>query len=289
MFIDAHAAEYPVRVSCRVLMVSTSGFYKWRKNREICNSDDDKYKDLIRVLHKMSYGAYGARRLTQSLRERGFVVNIKRVRRLMKGLGLAGKGEPKRFIKTTDSNHDNPIFPDLLRRQFTVAQPNKFWVSDITYLWTDEGWVYLAVVIDLFSRMVVGWAMSKTIDNDLVCLALERAVVKRRPASGLVLHSDRGVQYASKKYRNLAENYRMFQSMSRKGNCWDNAVAENFFRNLKVERVYGMKILSISHARQIVSNYIDEFYNNNRVHSFLHGKNPNRWEVEAQRDTSLTL
>ena len=288
MFIDAYSNEYPIRVSCRVLKVSTSGFYKWRKAREICNSDDAKYKDLIRVLYKMSGEAYGARRITKSLRERGFIVNIKRIKRLMKELRIVGKGEPKKFIKTTDSNHNNPIFPDLVRRQFVVDKPNKVWVSDITYLWTDEGWVYLAVVIDLFSRMVVGWAMSKTIDNDLVCLALERAVVKRRPASGLVLHSDRGVQYASKKYRKLAESYRMFQSMSRKGNCWDNAVAESFFRSLKVERVYGMRILSISHARQVMSDYIDEFYNNNRIHSFLRYKTPNQWELDAQRDALLT-
>ena len=289
MFIDAHAVEYPISVSCRVLKVSTSGFYKWRKVREICNSDDDKYKDLIRVLYKMSGDSYGARRITKSLRERGFIVNIKRIKRLMKELRIVGKGEPKKFIKTTDSNHDNPIFPNLVRRQFVVDNPNKIWVSDITYLWTDEGWVYLAVIIDLFSRMVVGWAMSKTIDNDLVCLALERAVVKRRPASGLVLHSDRGVQYASRKYRKLAESYRMFQSMSRKGNCWDNAVAESFFRSLKVERVSGMKILSVSHARQVISDYIDEFYNNNRIHSFLRYKTPVQWELEAQRDALLTL
>ena len=267
---------------CRVLQVSASGFYKWRKHEVVSNPNDEKLKDLIRVLHKTSFDSYGVRRMTRQLKVRGLKVNIKRIRRLMRELGLVGKGAPKRFVKTTDSSHDNPVFPNLLNRQFTVAQPNTAWVSDITYIGTNEGWAYLAVVIDLFSRMVVGWAVSKTIDDDLVCLALERAVVKRRPAAGLILHSDRGAQYTSGDYRALAKSYHMRQSMSRKGNCWDNAVAESFFRSLKVERIYGTKILSFSYTRQIIGDYIDEFFNNNRIHSFLAYKTPVQWELEAR-------
>jgi len=266
---------------CRVLQVSASGFYKWRKDSNVSGSDDEKFKELICNLHKRSYGSYGARRITKGLREQGFVVNIKRIRRLMRELGISGKGEPKRFVKTTDSNHNNPVAPNYLCRKFTVDEPNTHWVSDITYIWTEESWAYLAVVLDLFSRKVVGWSLSKTIDENLVCLALECAMVKRRPLSGLILHSDRGGQYTSKKYQEFVKKHGIVQSMSRKGNCWDNAVVERFFRSLKVERIHGTKIQSFSQAYRIISDYIDEFYNNNRIHSYLLYKTPSQWELEA--------
>ena len=265
----------------RVLKVSASGYYQWRKEeRTLKQKHDDELMILIRVLHAESFGSYGARRMVRGLKTQGIEVNIKRIRRLMRFCGIKGKGEPrkKKFVVTTDSNHGNPIAPNELDRQFRVEAPNTHWVSDITYVWTEEGWVYLAVVIDLFSRMVVGWATAHRIDASLVCLALERAVAKRAPPSGLLLHSDRGVQYTCEEYRQLVSRYGIRQSMSRKGNCWDNAVAESFFRALKVEVIKGLELQTRQQAEAVIFEYIEGYYNNWRGHSFLSYKSPQEFE-----------
>jgi putative transposase len=266
----------------KVLEVSSSGYYQWRKfEKSQRDSLDEQLIPLIQELHEKSLGSYGVRRIVRHLRHQGMLVNQKRIRRLMRQLGLKGKGEPKRkqFVKTTDSAHKNPIAPNELNREFTVNEPNKRWVTDITFIWTHEGWLYLAVVIDLFNRKVVGWATSPEIDTALVALALERAVVKRAPPPGLLLHSDRGVQYTSYRYRALAESYGMRQSMSRVGNCWDNAVAESFFRSLKVETIKGVKLTTFEEAEKVIFRYIEDYYNFWRAHSSLGYRSPVAYET----------
>ena len=220
--------------------------------------------------------------MVRGLRNQGILVNHKKIRRLMRLLGLKGKGEPKRtkFICTTDSAHQNPIAPNILNREFMVHAPDTRWVSDITYIWTEEGWLYLAVVIDLFSRLVVGWATSHEISTSLVSMALQRAVNKRSPKIGLLLHSDRGVQYTSREYRLLVQSYGIVQSMSRLGNCWDNAVAESFFRSLKVEVIKGQKFLTRALAKAVAFDFIEGYYNKWRVHSFLNYQSPIDFESQ---------
>jgi transposase InsO family protein len=280
--------EYPVKIMCRVLEVSTSGYYQWRKDaRSQREADDERLIDLIKVLHADSYGSYGVRRIVKGLKQQGILVNLKRIRRLMRQIGLKGKGLPRRFVNTTDSNHDNPVSENHLDRCFTVEVPNTKWVSDITYIWTEEGWLYLAVVIDLFNRMVVGWATSSVIDSELVCMALQRAISRRNPPPGLLLHSDRGVQYTSEKYRQLVQTNHIQQSMSRLGNCWDNAVAESFFRSLKVEAIYGYKLKSKIEAENRIFDYIERFYNTRRVHSFLLYKSPVQFELDVLLNPNL--
>ena len=273
---------------CRVLEVSTSGYYQWRKYEfSPREADDQRLIDLIRVLHAESFGAYGIRRIVRGLKQQWIIVNAKRIRRLMRQLALKGKGTPRRHIVTTDSNHTNPVADNHLDRKFTVDQPNRSWVTDITYIWTEEGWVYLAVVIDLFSRMVVGWAAGANITASLVCLALQKAIARRQPPSGLLLHSDRGVQYTSDEFRRLLHAHDMIQSMSRKGNCWDNAVAESFFRSLKVEAIIGYKIYSRIEAEHRIFDYIERFYNIERSHSFLLYRSPMNWESEVKLNPDI--
>ena len=275
---------------CRVLEVSSSGYYGWLRDETSSKAEDDqRLTDLIRVLHAESYGAYGVRRIVRGLRHQGITVNAKRIRRLMRQIGLKGKGMPKRFVKTTDSNHTNPIAENILNRRFTIDEPNRRWVADITYIWTEEGWLYLAVVIDLFSRMVVGWATSVKIDTPLVCLALQKAITKRRPPPGLLLHSDRGVQYTSESYRWLLQKHDIVQSMSRLGNCWDNAVAESFFRSLKVESINGYKLNSRVEAERKIFDYIEGFYNKRRTHSFLLYRSPMQWEFDVSLNPGILL
>ena len=286
--MELHRPEYPIRAMCRVLEVSSSGYYQWRKDlKSPRDADDERLIDLIRVLHAESFGAYGVRRMVRGLKQQGILVNVKRIRRLMRQIGLKGKGEPRRHVITTDSNHSEPVADNLLNRRFTVDEPNRSWVTDITYIWTEEGWVYLAVVIDLYSRMVVGWATGARITASLVCLALQKAIAKRQPPQGLLLHSDRGKQYVSYDYRQLAKKLGMVQSMSRRANCWDNAVAESFFRSLKVEAIYGFKLLTRIDAQKRVFDYIEDFYNNRRVHSFLLYKSPAQWELQVSVNPSL--
>ena len=274
---------------CRVLGASSSGYYTWRNSEESAKDREDQHlEDLIRVLPAESFGAYGIRRIVRNLRRQGIIINPKRIRRLMRKIGVKGKGTPKRHVVTTDSEHTNPVADNHLDRQFVQLAPNKVWVTDITYIWTEEGWLYLAVVIDLFSRAVVGWATSKRITAALVCLALQKAIVKRNPDSGLVLHSDRGIQYTCEEYRNLVNKYGLRQSMSRKGNCWDNAVAESFFRSLKVEAIKSYNLNTRSNAAERIFKYIEGFYNTRRAHSFLNYLSPLQFELSGQTHQGIT-
>jgi transposase InsO family protein len=198
----------------------------------------------------------------------------------MRKKGLIAR-QKRKFKATTDSSHDYPIASNLVNREFVVAVPNRVWVSDITYIWTDEGWYYLCVILDLFSRIVVGWAMNSCITSDLACSALSMAVMQRMPAEGLVFHSDRGVQYAAELFRDHLGTYKMVQSMSRKGDCWDNACAESFFATLKTEEVFHRKYRSREEARRFIFEYIAVFYNRYRSHSSLDFLSPEEYEVQS--------
>jgi putative transposase len=235
----------------------------------------------------VSNEAFGVRRICTQLRLQEIVVNHKRIRRLMRLLGIKEKGAPRRKITTTDSNHTETVAQNLLGRKFTVNEPNLWWVGDITFVWTEEGWGYLSIVLDLFSRRIVGWSLSCRIDSCLVEESLKMAVEARNPLPSLSFHSDRGSQYCSANFKTLLASHKIRQSMSRKGNCYDNSVAESFFRSLKVERLHGIKILSLRHASDIISCYINDFYNLTRPHSFLLYKSPISWEFETSLNPHL--
>ena len=231
----------------------------------------------VRQIHSETRGAYGSRRTAERLRSQGHDVGRYRAGSLMKKAGVSVTHR-KKFRVTTDSRHNLPVAPNLLDRNFQVVHPNTVWCSDITYLWTMEGWLYLAVVIDLYSRKVVGWAMSAHMKATLVTKALSMAYWRRKPGKGLIHHSDRGSQYAGSDYRKHLSLYGMICSMSRKGDCWDNAVAESFFHSLKTEWTTKMLYRNRSDARSDVIHYIEMFYNSHRLHSYLDYKNPNEFE-----------
>jgi putative transposase len=240
---------------------------------------DPDYLLLLKVrrIHSATRGSYGSRRMSKELRQGGDDVGRYRARNLMKKAQVAVKPR-KKFKITTESNHKLPVAPNLLDRQFEVNRPNRAWCTDITYLWTMQGWLYLAVIIDLFSRKVVGWAMSNRLKASLAKEALTMAYFRRKPIKGLIHHSDRGIQYASVDYQKLLGTYGMVCSMSRKGDCWDNAVAESFFHSLKTEWIKDTVYSSRDQARRDVVDYIEMFYNSRRLHSSIGYQNPNDFE-----------
>jgi transposase InsO family protein len=261
-----------------VLEVSRSGFYAWEDRDPSKRSmDDEKLCVEIVAIHKASRGTYGSPRVHAELQALGIAVSRKRVARLMRTLGLESPRK-KRFKATTDSKHDMPVADNVLDRQFEVEAPDLAWVTDITYVWTDEGWLYLAAILDLFSRRVVGFAMSDRIDRALVLQALKLAAGRRVPNAGLTHHSDRGSQYASSDYRQALAGLDIVCSMSRKGNCWDNAVAESFFATLKTELVYRRRFATRAEAREAIFDFIETFYNSHRRHSTLGYLSPMEFE-----------
>jgi len=235
----------------------------------------------VREIHKQSKGSYGSRRMSKRLGELGYDVGRHRARSLMKKADVSYKRR-KKFRRTTDSKHNFPVAKNLLERNFTAHAPDTIWCADISYLWTIEGWLYLAVVMDLYSRKIVGWAMSHSLETPLVKEALTMAYWQRKPGRGLIHHSDRGSQYASYDYQNLLNTYGMKCSMSRKGDCWDNAVVESFFRSLKTERTDDVVYRRRDEARGDVFDYIEMFYNSNRLHSYLGYKTPNEFERNSK-------
>ena len=278
MFIATEKAWAPVTTLCRVLEVSRSGFYAWEDRDPSKRSmDDEKLCVEIVAIHKASRGTYGSPRVHAELQALGIAVSRKRVARLMRTLGLESPRK-KRFKATTDSKHDMPVADNVLDRQFEVEAPDLAWVTDITYVWTDEGWLYLAAILDLFSRRVVGFAMSDRIDRALVLQALKLAAGRRVPNAGLTHHSDRGSQYASSDYRKALGDLDIVCSMSRKGNCWDNAVAESFFATLKTELVYRRRFATRAEAREAIFDFIETFYNSHRRHSTLGYLSPMEFE-----------
>lgn len=267
--------------ACRVLSVSPSGYYCWLGRgvsaREI---DDARLIDKIRDIYESSGGVYGVRRIHRQLIAEGGSCSRNRVARLMRKCGIKARRRRK-YRVTTDSKHNLPVAENLLDRQFFSAAANQVWVSDITYIWTLEGWLYLAAVIDLHSRMVVGWSMNERLDRGLVLDALTMAVGRRNPGPGLIHHSDRGSQYASSDYQKALRQHKMLCSMSRKGDCWDNAVAESFFSTLKTERVHHRLYRSRDEARRDIFEYIEVFYNRVRLHSTLGYLSPAQFESQT--------
>lgn len=284
-FIQTEKALYPVRMLCRTLLVSASGFYAWcRRGPSLRAQEDAALKVEIRAAHAASGKRYGSPRIHAELQADDRHVGRKRVARWMREEGLEGQRK-RRFRVTTDSRHSHPVAANELQRNFTASAPNKVWVTDITYIWTREGWLYLAAILDLYSRRVVGWSMDSCIDRSLALDALGMALRTRRPEPGLLHHSDRGVQYASTEYQGQLRTHGMICSMSRKGDCWDNAVAESFFSTLKAELVHRIDYVSRSQAQASVFEYIEVFYNGRRRHSALGYISPVEHEAAATRKT----
>ena len=263
---------------CRVFEVSRSGYYSWRRRRPSRRTLENRYLDAqIKMIFIQSKSRYGSPKITDVLRDKGIAVGKNLVARRMKACGLRSIVRRK-YRPTTDSNHSYPVAENLLQRQFTATGPDRVWVSDITYIATDRGWLYLTVFLDLFSRMVVGWALSSSLSAEMVCTALYRGIRHRRPAAGLVIHSDRGVQYACKDFRQLLEKHGFLQSMSRKGDCWDNAVAESFFSIIKSELIHHERFRGPQDTLKALFEYIEVFYNRKRKHSTLCYKTPAQYE-----------
>ena len=277
-WIEAQAGWQPIARLCKVLGVSRSGFLQWRhrepSDRELANRSLDAQ---VAVIHAEGKQGYGRIRVTQRLRQSGMRVGAERVRKSLRRQHLRSVYRRK-YRVTTDSNHCKPVAPNLLDRRFDGWSPNRAWTTDITYLLTDEGWLYLAAIIDLGTRRIVGWAMSERMSAKLVCDALQMAYWRRRPVAGLLMHSDRGSQYASDDYRKLLKQFHMTQSMSRKGNCWDNAPMESFFNTLKVERTYRLQYTSREQAKLDIVNWIEGFYNEKRLHSAIDYRSPAGFE-----------
>lgn len=264
---------------CRLLDVSRSGYYASRRRAhqpaKVC-----PVTPHLKAAFAESGRSYGSRRLRVALSHRGIAVSRYRVRAIMRFNNLQPVWKRK-FIHTTDSRHGLPIADNVLNRQFEPAAANMAWVADITYIRTGSGWLYLAAVLDLFSRKIVGWAMAPSMPAELVCSALQMAITQRRPPAGLIVHSDRGSQYASEIHRALLTHHQLLPSMSRKGNCWDNAVMERFFLNLKMERVWQRDYANHPEAIRDVSDYIVGFYNSTRLHSTLGYLPPNAYELKS--------
>lgn len=278
-FIERHRQTYSVEALCSALSVDKSAYYAYHK-RGISNHEAANLTLLkeIRKVHKASHRTYGSPRVTAALKEQGIPCSENRVARVMKDNDIKAK-TAKKFKVTTNSKHSLPVAPNLLNQNFYAAAPNRVWVSDITFIYTKERWMYLAVIIDLFSRQVVGWAFSPNIDTQLVMKALKNALTHRRIRPGLIFHSDRGSQYASNAFRALLKKHNVKQSMSRKGNCYDNAVCESFFKTLKTELIYPYgDFQSVRIARRSLFYYIEFFYNRIRKHSTLGYKSPRQFE-----------
>jgi transposase InsO family protein len=278
-FITQHKNAYPVSLQCQVLGVHRSNYYHFIKHG-VSTSDDPVHQEMlewIRLIAEETDDSYGSRRMMKALNALSYPVSRNKTRKLMKEARVSVKYR-KKYKVTTNSNHKLPVYDNLVERQFTVGQPDQVYVADITYIWTQEGWLYLAVVIDLYSRKVVGWSMSSRMKAQLICDALEMAVWQRRPQEGLIHHSDQGSQYASKAFRKLLKKHCFKGSMSRRGNCWDNAVAESFFGSLKQERVQWKSYQTRYEAQQDILDYISMFYNSKRLHSYLGYCSPNDYE-----------
>jgi len=278
-----HQSDFSIDLMCQVFGISRSGYYDWLSRPVSLHAQtDQRLSAEVKRSHQASRSIYGARRIIEDLRALGETVSRARVSRLMKEQGLRSKVK-RRFKATTDSKHSLPVAPNRLNRQFAVEAPDKVYVGDITYIDTQEGWLYLAVLIDLHSRAVVGWAMAPHMRASLVNDALLMAIFKRRPEAGLLLHSDRGSQYASHLYQDTLSQHQFVASMSRKGNCWDNAPAESFFHTLKTELCHQQKYATREQARQTIFEYIEVFYNRKRRHSTIGYMTPFQFEKKHRK------
>lgn len=287
--IQVHRGQYPVRLMCELLEVSPSGFYDAVARQAAPPSAhaiaDERLRVYVRAAHRKSRGRYGAPRVERALRGQGIAVARKRVARLMSEDGLVGRRRRK-FVRTTDSNHADPIAPNLLGRRFSTADhpvPDRAWVGDMTYVPTREGWLYLAALLDLSSRCVVGWATGSTLATELPVAALEAALRMRRPEAGLIHHTDRGSQYASEDYRAVLARHGIRQSMSRKGDCWDNAVSESFFSTMEHELLADADFHTRREAHTVIAEYIESWHNVERLHSTLGYVSPMQYEEQPRQ------
>ncbi|MCX7420857.1 MAG: IS3 family transposase [Planctomycetia bacterium] len=281
-FIERHRTVWPIVIQCEVLRVSRSGFYSWRKRPPSATATRRAaLTQEVREVHRISRETYGAARVHQALGQRGTKCDRKTVAKVMREAGIRSKTSRKFRVTTTDSNHPHPVAANVLARDFTADKANQKWVADITYIATLEGWLYLAAVLDLFTRKVVGWSMSERIDSRLAVDALEMAVSRQLPDAGLIAHSDRGVQYASEHYQRTLTTHGIECSMSRRGDCWDNAPAESFFATLKKELVHHEVYETRTEARASLFEYIEVFYNRQRLHSSLGYVSPADFEAAA--------
>ena len=287
-WIDGNRQTYELAEMCALLDISISGYRAWKRGGKPDRKrlTDAQMLALIRAIHVQLKGAYGSHRMVKELRGREFAASKARVERLMCEHGIRARHK-RRFKATTDSKHTLPVADNLLDRNFNPAAPDRVWTSDITYIWTDEDWLYLAVVLDLFNREVISWSIKPRMTADIVTDALTMAWFRRQPVAGVMHHSDRGSQYASRVFQDKLAAYGMICSMSRKGNCWDNAPTESFFNSLKNERVHGTRYATRDEAKTDLFDYIEPFYNRRRRHSTLGYKSPtqfmNDW-ISAQHE-----
>lgn len=288
-WVDAYREEFALSELCSVLGVSVSGYRAWKGGGTADRQGltEAQLLVLIQSIHAELKGAYGSPRMVRELRARGFPASKSRVERLMRENGIRARHK-RRYKATTDSKHSLPVAENRLARNFTAGAPNQVWTSDITYLWTDEGWLYLAIVLDLFNREVVGWSLKPRMTADLVADALTMAWFRRKPAAGLIHHSDRGSQYASHSFQEKLAEYGMLCSMSRKGNCWDNAATESWFNSFKNERIFGERFATLEAMKASAFEYIEVFYNRRRLHSTLGYTSPlqflKNWSAAQQEE-----
>jgi putative transposase len=275
--------DYPILVLCEHLEVSPSGYYDWQKRRiapGVRAMENQALAKEIDQIHGQSRQTYGSPRIVDALRKQGRHHGRNRIARLMQEAGLCGRQKGRYRVQTTDSNHDHPIAPNLLAQAPKATAPNQLWAADITYIQTQEGWLYLAAILDLYSRKIVGWAMGERIDSCLILKALAMALLHRNPPANVLLHSDRGVQYASADYRRALRQAGLVASMSRKGNCYDNASMESFWSTLKLELIYRRNFATRAQARSQIFDYIETFYNRQRAHSALGYHSPVDFELQ---------
>ena len=281
-FITQYQNAWPIALQCRVLGVSRNGYYHYRNGlSRPADPVHEEMLDLVKDVAKSSKYTYGSRRVKKALTEWGYSISRNKARKLMDEAKIKAR-QHRKYRVTTNSNHNQPVFENRLKRQFDIARLDTVYAADVTYIWTREGWLYLAVVMDLCSRRIVGWSMSSRMKAKLVCDALQMALWRRRPEAGLIHHSDRGSQYASKAFRRLLETHGIEGSMSRKGDCWDNSVVESFFGSLKQELVQWKQYQTRYEAQQDILEYITMFYNSDRLHSYLDYMSPNAFEQKLR-------
>lgn len=286
-FIQKEKKAFPITMLCDVMELHRGSYYAWKNRKESKTTMENRQMvHSVKLTHAKAKGSYGARRHADELTDQGFSCGRSRAKTVMKLAGVEAK-QKKKFKATTDSNHNREVFPNLVKRAFTVNRPNKIWVSDITYVGTTAGWLYLAVVIDLFNREVVGWSLGPRINRHLVIDAMRMAIWKQKPSKGLIFHSDRGSQYCSKDFKEYIAGHKILGSMSRKGNCWDNAVAESFFGSLKKELVHSRNYKTREEARADIVEYIEMFYNSFRRHCHLGNKSPREFMKNWQEQKKV--
>lgn len=268
-FMDNHYSEFTVRKMCQTLEVSNSRYYAWRKKPHSKRENENlAILEKIKEIHKKSRNTYGSPRIYNEMKNKGIKSGENRIARIMQENGIRSKTK-KKFKITTCSKHNLPVAENVLNRNFQIKKPNMVWTSDITYVETNEGWLYTCVVLDLCSKRVIGWSMEANMTTEMVLKALNMAITNRNPQEGIIFHTDRGKQYASEEFRKRLREKNFIQSMSRKGNCWDNAPTESFFKTLKVEELYFKKFITRKEAKGVIFEYMEGFYNTQRIHSSL--------------------